>query len=107
MSSKINICHLELKLLPHQCRAMAKQDAICFEADGGLVNGVAMTLPAKSSDFSEQRSSVIKCNFSDTLKRTLKLFRDYLRHLGMVTMAAVVATLACSLKGTDQQIQCK
>ena len=89
-----------------QCRTMAKQDAY-FGADDGFINGVAMTLPVRSSDFSEHRSSVIKCNFSAALKGTLKLFRDYLRHLGMVTTAAIVAILACSLKGTDQQLQCK
>ena len=65
--------------------------------DGGLVSGVAMTLPAKG--FSKQILPVIECNLSGALNGTLKLFRDYLRHLGMVAMAAVVAILACSLKG--------
>ena len=78
---------------------MAKHNA-CFGADGGLINGVAMTgLSAKSSTFSKQGSPMIEHNFGAALNGTLKLFRDYLRHLGMVTMAAVVAILACSLKG--------
>ena len=78
---------------------MAKQDA-CNGVGGGLTNGVIMTLPAKSSNCStEQNSSVIECNFGAALKETLKLFQVYLRHLGMVAMAAIVAILACSLKG--------
>ena len=68
--------------------------------NGGLFNGVAMTVPVKSGNtISQQSSSVIECNFSVVLKATIKLFRDYMRHLGMVTMAALVTVLACSLKG--------
>ena len=67
--------------------------------NGGLFNGVAMTVPVKSGNISQQSSSVIECNFSVVLKTTIKLFRDYMRHLGMVTMAALVTVLACSLKG--------
>lgn len=70
--------------------------------NGGLFNGVAMTVPAKSGNISQQSSSVIDCDFGAILKVTLKLFRDYMRHLGMVSMAALVAVLACSLKGIVQ-----
>lgn len=81
---------------------MARQLEGPDACNGGMFNGVTMTLPAKSSNSPEQRSSVIEFDFINALKGTFKLFRDYLRHLGMVTMAAVVAILACSMKGIIQ-----
>lgn len=70
--------------------------------NGGLFNGVAMIVPSKSGNISQQRSSMIEYNFTIVLKATIKLFRDYMRHLGMVIIAALVTVLACSLKGIVQ-----
>ena len=88
--------------LSHQLTAaMAKQN-VCNGAGGGLINGITMTLAANNSsgkDSGQSGSPMIDRNFSAPLKWTLLLFRDYLRHLGMATMAAIVAILACSLKG--------
>ena len=49
-----------------------------------------------SRKFSSFVSSV---HFVWMIQSTLVLVRDYLRHLGMVAMAVIVAILACSLKG--------
>ena len=79
---------------------MAKQNGSSGAHDGLRNRKMEAGSPATSST-----SSTSGCTSGSAgLKWTLKLFQDYLRHLGMVTVVVVVALLACSLKGNDRYL---
>ena len=74
------------------------------QANENFKNGITQAKIMKKhngGDCSESKLSsfTLAHSFAGVLYSTLILFKDYLRHLGMVAMAAVVAILACSLKG--------
>lgn len=79
---------------------MVKKNGSGGAGDGPSMDGLRNRKVVAGSLAMSSTSSANGCTSgSSGLKLTLKLFQDYLRHLGMVTVAVVVALLACSLKG--------
>ena len=67
--------------------------------NGNFVRHTNLKPDVDGKDSQQKSSSTAPVDFVRVIQSILLLFKDYLRQLGMVTMAMVVAILACSLKG--------